>query len=79
MGKKLELIEYLEHITAELPLPLYLYNMPSFTKMVFEPKTIRATADLEGIAGLKVSGDMIYFHQLKVLLKDYPEFSLLTG
>ena len=77
---QLELIEYLEHITAELPLPLYLYNMPSFTKMVFEPKTIRAAADFKGIAGIKdSSGDMIYFHQLQVLLKDYPEFSLLTG
>jgi dihydrodipicolinate synthase/N-acetylneuraminate lyase len=77
---QLELIEYLGHITAELPLPLYLYNMPSFTKMVFEPKTVRAAADLKGIAGLKdSSGDLIYFHQLQVLLKDYPEFSLLMG
>ncbi|MBN1805780.1 MAG: dihydrodipicolinate synthase family protein [Sedimentisphaerales bacterium] len=77
---QLELIEYLEHITAELPLPLYLYNMPSFTKMVFEPKTIQAAADLEGIAGVKdSSGNMIYFHQVQVLLKDYPEFSFLTG
>jgi dihydrodipicolinate synthase/N-acetylneuraminate lyase len=77
---QLELIEYLKHITAELPLPLYLYNMPSFTKMVFEPKTIRAVADFEGIAGIKdSSGDMIYFRQLQVLLKDNPDFSLLMG
>jgi dihydrodipicolinate synthase/N-acetylneuraminate lyase len=77
---QLEMIEYLEHITAELPLPLYLYNMPSFTKMVFEPKTIKAAADIKGIAGVKdSSGDMIYFHQVQLLLKDYPEFSFLTG
>jgi 4-hydroxy-tetrahydrodipicolinate synthase len=77
---QLELLEYLEHITAELPLPLYLYNMPSFTKMDFEPKTIRAAADLKGIAGVKdSSGNLIYFHQLQVLLKDHPEFSLLMG
>jgi 4-hydroxy-tetrahydrodipicolinate synthase len=48
--------------------------------MVFEPKTIRAAAELKGIAGIKdSSGDMIYFHQLKGMLKDNPEFSILTG
>ena len=35
-----ELAEYIEHIAAALPLPLYLYNMPSHTKMSFEPETI---------------------------------------
>lgn len=75
-----ELLEYLKHLTPELPLPLFLYNMPSYTKAVFEPQTVRAAAEIEGIAGLKdSSGDMAYFHQLQSQLKDHPDFSLLTG
>lgn len=75
-----ELLEYLEHLTPELPLPLFLYNMPSLTKAVIEPQTVRAAADIEGIIGLKdSSGNMVYFHQLQSLLKDHPGFALLVG
>ncbi len=75
-----ELLEYLKHLTPELSLPLFLYNMPSHTKAVFEPQTVRAAADIGGIVGLKdSSGNMAYFHQLQSLLKDHPEFSLLMG
>ncbi|OHB75662.1 MAG: dihydrodipicolinate synthase family protein [Planctomycetes bacterium RBG_16_55_9] len=75
-----ELLEYLEHLTPELPLSLFLYNMPSLTKLVIEPQTVRAAADIRGIVGLKdSSGNMVYFHQLQFLLKDHPDFSLLAG
>jgi 4-hydroxy-tetrahydrodipicolinate synthase len=75
-----ELVEYLEHITPELPLPVFLYNMPSYTKLMFEPRTIRAAAGFSGIAGIKdSSGNMIYFRRLQTLLKDRPDFSLLMG
>jgi len=75
-----ELLEYLEHLTRELPLPLFLYNMPSLTKMMFEPDTVRQAADLDGVVGLKdSSGNMNYFHQLQMLLKNKPDFTLLVG
>jgi len=75
-----ELLEYLHHITPELPLPLYLYNMPSHTKLDFEPDTVRAAADIPGIVGIKdSSGNMVYFHRLQGLLADRPDFSLLVG
>ena len=75
-----ELLEYIEHLAPELPLPLFLYNMPSLTKAVFEPQTVRAAAQISGIAGIKdSSGNMVYFHQLQSLLRDYPDFSLLVG
>ncbi len=64
----------------ELPLPLFLYNMPSYTKLVFEPKTVRAAAAITGIVGIKESsGDMVYFRRLLSLLKKQPDFSLLIG
>jgi dihydrodipicolinate synthase/N-acetylneuraminate lyase len=75
-----ELLEYLNHLTRELPLPLFLYNMPRFTKLIFEPETIRVAAEFPGIAGIKdSSGNMVYFRRLQSLLKDHPDFSLLMG
>jgi len=75
-----EILNYLEHLAPELPLPVFLYNMPSHTKLVFEPKTVRAAADIPGVVGLKdSSANMFYFHQVQMLLKDKPEFSLLVG
>jgi 4-hydroxy-tetrahydrodipicolinate synthase len=75
-----ELLEYLKHLAAELPLPLFLYNMPRYTKAIFEPETVRAALDINGIVGLKdSSGDMMYFHRLQSLLKEHPDFTLLMG
>jgi 4-hydroxy-tetrahydrodipicolinate synthase len=75
-----ELLEYLEHLTPELPLPLFLYNMPSYTKLVFEPQMVQAAADITGIVGIKESsGDMVYFHQLQSLLNERSDFSLMMG
>jgi len=75
-----ELLEYLKHLTPELPLPLFLYNMPSYTKLVFEPETVRAAAEISGVVGIKESsGNMVYFRQLQSLLNEKPEFSFLIG
>jgi len=75
-----ELLEYLKHLTSELPLPLFLYNMPSYTKLIFEPQTVRTAADITGVVGLKdSSGNMTYFRRIQSLLQDYPDFSLLMG
>ena len=76
-----ELLNYVRNIAAELPLPLYLYNMPSHTKMAFGPKVIRQAMELPNVLGLKdSSGDMLYFHKIQRLLKRYrPDWTLLMG
>ncbi len=75
-----ELIEYIKHLTVELPLPLFIYNMPGFTKVVFEPETVRKIAEIPKVVGLKdSSANMIYFHQLQQLFQDKPDFTLLIG
>ncbi|MCX5643350.1 MAG: dihydrodipicolinate synthase family protein [Phycisphaerae bacterium] len=75
-----ELLEYLGHLLPELPLPLFLYNTPNRPKPAFEPQTVRAAADMPGIAGLKDSStNMIYFHHVQLILEDRPEFTLLMG
>ena len=75
-----EILQYLKDLMPELPLPVYLYNMPGCTKLTFAPATVKAAAEIDGIIGLKDSGaNMVYFHQLQHLLKDKPDFSLLVG
>jgi dihydrodipicolinate synthase/N-acetylneuraminate lyase len=75
-----ELQEYIAHLVPELPLPLFLYNMPALTKVSFEPQTIRRAMDDPRIIGLKdSSGNMTYFHRAVGLLKHRPDWSLLIG
>lgn len=75
-----ELQEYLDHLVPELPLPLFLYNMPPLTKVVIEPETIRHAMDNPRILGLKdSSGDLPYFKTAAALLPHRPDWSLLIG
>lgn len=75
-----ELQEYLDHLVPELPLPLFLYNMPALTKVSYELETVRRAMDNPRIVGLKdSSGNMIYFHRAVGLLKHRPDWTLLIG
>jgi dihydrodipicolinate synthase/N-acetylneuraminate lyase len=75
-----ELMEYLDHLVPELPLPLFLYNMPPLTKVSIELDTVRHAMDNPRIMGLKdSSGNMVYFHRAAGLLRHRPDWSLLVG
>lgn len=75
-----ELLEYLQHLVPELPLPLLLYNMPMMTKVDFAPDTVRQVLSLPGIVGLKdSSGDLDYFRQVRQLTRARSDWSLLIG
>lgn len=76
-----ELIEYVQDVLAELPLPLVLYNMPSMTKVSFDIATVNRLAEHEKIVGIKdSSGDMSYFHRLlRVAGHARPDWSVLMG
>lgn len=75
-----ELLEYMEHLVVKLPLPTFLYNMPSTTKLIFEPATVVKASTIDGVVGLKdSSGNMTYFHQLQRVLRNHPNFTLLVG
>ena len=77
---QLELLEYLEHLVPQLPLPLFLYNMPTHTKLFFEPETVKAASEIPGVIGLKdSSANMVYFHQLQQIFKDHNDFRLFIG
>jgi 4-hydroxy-tetrahydrodipicolinate synthase len=75
-----ELLEYLEHLAPKLPLPLFLYNMPSMTKVTIEVDTLRKAAEIDNIVGFKDSGgNMIRYHEYIRVMQDKPEFSMLIG
>jgi len=75
-----ELLEYLNRIMLQMPLPLFIYNMPVHTKVSFTPETVRAAAQIPGIIGMKdSSANLAYFNQIQYLLKDHPDFTLMVG
>lgn len=75
-----ELLEYLKRIMAQMPLPLFIYNMPAHTKVVFEPDTVKKAASIPGIIGMKdSSSNLAYLKQVQYLLRDREDFTFLTG
>ncbi len=75
-----ELVEYFTALANAVPLPLYLYNMPSHVKVMLEPSTVWALASHPNIIGLKdSSANMCYFQSLLHLLRDKENFSLYVG
>jgi len=75
-----ELLEYYHNLLKNLPLPLYLYNMPAHTKVMLEPGTVRMIAENPLVAGLKdSSSNMAYFRLLQYTMRGYADFSLYVG
>ena len=75
-----ELQEWLDHLIPELPLPIFLYNMPPLTKVSYELETVRHALDNPRVIGFKdSSGDLDYFKKVAALLKQRPDWSLFIG
>ncbi|MGE3803897.1 MAG: dihydrodipicolinate synthase family protein, partial [Gemmataceae bacterium] len=75
-----DLRHYIQNLAEEVPLPLFLYNMPSHTKVAFELDTVRAALELPQVVGLKDSGgQMTFFRHVQLLLEQRPDWSLLIG
>ncbi|MGH9632852.1 MAG: dihydrodipicolinate synthase family protein [Bryobacteraceae bacterium] len=79
MGQS-DLLRHIEMLARELPLPLFLYNMPGLTKLWYEPETVAAAAGIQGVAGVKdSSGDLIYLQRVLRLVADKPNFTVFIG
>ncbi len=75
-----ELLEYLQRIMKQMPLPLFIYNMPVHTKVIFEPETVKKASEIPGIIGMKdSSANLSYFNQVRYLLRDRPDFTFMVG
>lgn len=54
--------------------------MPSYTKVVIDPKTVQRLSENDNIYGLKdSSANIVYFNKVRHLLRHSPDFSVLIG
>lgn len=75
-----ELAEFYEELIPQLPLPVFLYNMPTHTKVSFAPSTIRRIAENPKVIGFKdSSANGGYFQSVMHEFRDRPEFSIFVG
>jgi 4-hydroxy-tetrahydrodipicolinate synthase len=79
--EELDLLAFLNAVVPQLPLPTFLYNMPTHTKINFSPALIRKALDLPNVVGLKDSAPgASCFHAVRNLVQsEKPDFSLLIG
>ncbi len=73
-------LAFYRELAGSAPLPLMLYNIPQFTKVVAEPATVAALAREGTIKGIKDSSrDFEYFEGVCVATRDIPSFRIFTG
>ena len=70
---------YYRDLADDAPLPIYLYNIPSFTGVNLEPATVEALADHSNVHGMKdSSGDLERFQRYRSATSD-SDFALFVG
>jgi 2-dehydro-3-deoxy-D-pentonate aldolase len=67
-------------LAAGSSIPIFLYHIPQYTKVVAEPATVAALAREGTIAGIKDSSrDFEYFELVCGATRDLPDFRIFTG
>lgn len=75
-----ELFDHTARLADRVPLPLFLYNMPSHTRVTFEPETIRQATSIPKIIGFKdSSASLLYFQRVIQVAAHRKDFSILMG
>lgn len=73
-------LAFYRRLAAGSGLPILVYNIPQFTKVIAEPSTVATLAREGAIVGIKDSSrDFDYFERLCVATRDLPDFRLFTG
>ena len=73
-------LAFYRELAAGAALPLMLYNIPQFTKVVAEPATVAALAREGTIKGIKDSSrDFEYFEGVCIATRNLPAFRIFTG
>ncbi len=73
-------LAFFRQLAPDSPLPILLYNIPQFTKVVAEPATVATLAREGVIAGIKDSSrDFEYFESVCAATRDLPRFRIFTG
>ena len=75
-----ELAQFYEELVPQLPLPVFLYNMPSHVKVNFAPDTVRRLAEMEQVVGFKdSSANAVYFQSVMYKVQHRKDFAMLVG
>lgn len=76
-----ELAQFYEELVPQLPLPIFLYNMPSHVKVNFAPETVARLAKMKQVVGLKdSSANATYFQSVMYQARKVnPNFAMLCG
>lgn len=75
-----DLRQYCAAMAREVPLPLFLYNMPSHCKVTFELDTVKQLLQEPNIVGFKdSSAQMLFFNSVVRIAKERPEYAVLMG
>jgi dihydrodipicolinate synthase/N-acetylneuraminate lyase len=75
-----DLWKYLANLIKQLPLPIYLYNMPSHVKVSMSSEVLERSVQEPAILGIKdSSGDHTYFKSVLQIAKQRPEWSVMVG
>ncbi|HUZ85998.1 MAG TPA: dihydrodipicolinate synthase family protein [Candidatus Baltobacterales bacterium] len=73
-------LAFFRELAAHSPLPILLYHIPQFTKVMTEPASVAALAREGTIAGIKDSSrDFEYFEGVCIATRDLPGFRIFTG
>lgn len=77
---QVELVEFYKKLIEQLPLPLYLYNMPTHTKISFAPETIKEIAKSKKVIGFKdSSANGSFFQSVLYEMRDREDFAIFVG
>ncbi len=74
------LLAFYRSLAADSPIPILLYNIPQFTKVVAEPSSVATLAREGTIVGIKDSSrDFEYFEGVCIATRKLPRFRIFTG
>ena len=73
-------LDFYRHVAEQAAIPVLVYNIPQFTKVVVEPGTVATLAREGTIRGVKDSSrDFEYFEGVCIATRDQPAFRVFTG
>jgi len=73
-------LAFYRRLAKDSPIPILLYNIPQYTKVVAETATVATLAREGTIAGIKDSSrDFEYFEGVCIATRDLPAFRIFTG
>jgi len=74
------LLAFYRGLARDSPLPIFLYNIPQYTKIVAQPETVATLAREGAIIGIKDSSrDFEYFEGVCIAARELPRFRIFTG